>query len=96
MKQKLTTANLGHCDSPGGREGREGGMGAGGMSTLGRNQGLVGEKMFTRKSRGTEKKKSVGGRKKKKKEPQRISQKCPEEEVQNEQGKGNNRKMAEM
>lgn len=69
MKQKLTTANLGHCDSPGGREGREGGMGAGGMSTLGRNQGLVGEKMFTRKSRGTEKKKSVGGRKKKGKSP---------------------------
>lgn len=68
------------------------------MSTLGRNQGLVGEKMFTRKSRGTEKKKKIGGwqKKKKRKEPQRISQKCPEEEVQNEQGKGNNRKMAEM
>lgn len=54
MKQKLTTANLGCCDSPGGREGEgEGGMGAGGMSTLGRNKKLMGEKkIFTRQGRG--------------------------------------------
>lgn len=90
MKQKLTTANLGHCDSPGGREGRGRRDGSRWNEHLGKEPGARGrKKIFTRKSRGTEKK-SGGGRKKGKspKESLRNAQKSQRKKFRMSRGKG--------
>lgn len=88
MKQKLTTANLGSRDSPAGREGRGRRMGAGAMSTLGRREGVLGEKTLQQAKSGGGKIRGWQSDGKSPKESLRNAQKSQRKKFRMSRGKG--------